>query len=103
MSQDARRILHSAYTFVRSIESNKAAAALTLDHVLEEQIAILKKSEVREILDGKGESVGNRISRYDTLVNLEADMTKLVAAMKSAGSDEAKLATLGFNQEVDSK
>ena len=99
MSQDTRRILHSAYSFVRSIESNKAAAALTLDHLIGEQITLLKKGETREVLDAKGESLGKRTSRFDVLETLEKDMTSLVKAIKDAGDDQAKLAKLCLSDQ----
>ena len=95
--KDTRKILHSAYAFIRSIESNKAAAAITLDHLIGEQIALLKKSETREVLDGKGESIGKRVSRWDSIDALEQEMTQLVKSIKEAGDDQAKLALLGLS------
>jgi len=104
MSQDTRRILHSAYSFIRSIESNKAAAAVTLDHMIGEQITSLKKQETRDILDGKGESIGKRISKWDALDALEKEITDLVKSIKDAGDDQAKLSALGLNdQDLESE
>jgi hypothetical protein len=99
MSQDTRRLLHSSFTFVRSVESNKAAAAITLDHMIGEQIAFLKGGEKREILDPKGESAGSRTSRFDELEELDTNLKKMVDSIKKAGSDEAKLAELGISNE----
>jgi len=91
-----RQILHSGYTLVRSIESNKAVSALTLDHIIQGHITALKQSEVRQILDGKGQSVGNRISRWDQLDELEKLFTQAVDALNNAGDDPSALSQLGI-------
>lgn len=96
MSSDLRTVLHSAYTFVRSIEVNKATASLTLDHLIQEQITKLKKGETTAILDSKGESLGNRIAYLDQLDALEKDLQDVVKAVKDAGTDQDKLAALGL-------
>ena len=81
-NRDGRRILHSAYTLVKSIEANRASASVTLDHVIEQQIRSLKTGETRPIVDSAGASVGNRISRYDELTNLKAQVDNLVESAK---------------------
>lgn len=93
---DLRRVLHSAYSFIRSVEVNKASASLTLDHMIQEQIATLKKGETRALLDSKGESTGSRISYIDTLESLEKELADVVKAVKDAGTDSAKLQALGI-------
>jgi hypothetical protein len=101
VSKSARSILHAAYTFVRSVESNKAASALTLDHLLQEHITSIKQGEVREILDGKGESIkdAKRASKIDELTELEKQVTDLVSAIGNAGDDPAKLSAVGLTIE----
>jgi hypothetical protein len=101
-----RQILHSAYSFIRSVESNKAIASLTLDHLIQEQIDSLKKGETRSIVDGKGESVGNRVSRWDRLDALEKDIENAVKAIKDAGGDVDKLKAIGIyeaDQDIPDK
>lgn len=100
MSQELRTVLHSAFSAVRSGEVNKSTAALTLDHLILEQIKFLKKGETRSIVDGKGESVGSRISRYDQLDNLLSEVQSMVAAIKAAGTDEQKLTEAGIYTET---
>lgn len=94
--------LHSAYTFVRSVEVNKATAAITLDHLIQEQIDSYKSASTRSILDAKGASVGSRPSKLDSLESLEKEVTAIVKAAKAAGSDAQKLRAIGIN-EVDSE
>lgn len=100
---DFRTVLHSIYSFIRSIEVNKATAALTLDHMLQEQITRLKGGSSRPILDSKGESLGNRISYLDTLDAMEKDLNALVKEVDAAGSDPDKLEELGLNQNISNE
>lgn len=100
MSEDVRRALHSAYTLVRSVESNKAISTWTLDHMVQEQITRLKQGEVRSFVDGAGESVGSRTSKYDQLTDIETQVTNAVQAIKKAAGDPDKLHELGV-YEVD--
>ena len=100
MSGDLRRALHSAYTLVRSVESNKAISSWTLDHMIQDQITRLKQGEVRAFLDGAGETVGSRTSRYDQLTDIETQVTNAVKAIKDTAGDPDKLRALGVF-EVD--
>jgi DNA-binding transcriptional regulator YhcF (GntR family) len=93
---DLRRVLHSAYTFVRSIEVNKATASITLDHLLQEQIFRLKKGQTRAIIDAKGDNIGNRISYLDELDTLEKEIADVIKAVQAAGTDPEKLQALGI-------
>lgn len=95
---DLRQTLHSAFTFVRSIETNKATASLTMDHLVQEQINSLKKGETRSISDARGENLGNRLSRWDQLDALEKRIAQAVQAIKAAGNDPDKLASLGIDE-----
>lgn len=94
--QTLRKVLHSAYTFVRSVEVNKASAALTLDHLIQEQIDTIKQSSTRAILDAQGKSVGNRTAKLDDLDTLQQEVDAVVKAVKAAGKDAAKLRALGI-------
>lgn len=96
---DLRTTIHSAYSFIRSVESNKAAASLTLDHLIQDHIKRLKKGETTSVIDSRGESVGARTSRWDQLDALEQELNKVVEAMKSAGDDPEKLQALGLTEE----
>lgn len=93
---DLRSTLHSAYALVRSTEANKATAALTLDHIIQEQIDRLKRGSTRDILDPKGESLGKVASRWDQLDALEKSLDQVVKAMQDAGDDPEKLKALGI-------
>lgn len=103
MSDDVRRVLHSAYSFVRSVESNKAISALTLDHMIQAQINRLKKGTTTDILDAAGESLGDRPSRWDQLDALEQEVQSVVNAIEQAGSDPAKLSALGLEPESNGR
>jgi hypothetical protein len=104
MSQDIRTVLHSAFSFVRGTEVNKATAALTLDHLIQEQIKTLKRGETISVLDGQGSTIDHRPSRWDQLDALEHDLDQAVAAIQAAGDDQAKLAALGiFEADQPSK
>ncbi len=96
-----RKVLHSAYTFIRSVEVNKASAALTLDHLIQEQIEMYKQSSQRAILDAKGQSIGNRSSKLDDLDTLKQEVDSVVKSVKDAGSDEEKLRALGIFETED--
>jgi hypothetical protein len=104
MSSDKtlRIVLQSAYTFIRSVEVNKATAALTLDHLIQEQIDSYKQSATRPIIDAQGQSVGNRTSRLDDLDTLQQQVDAVVQSVKQAGSDAQKLRELGV-YEIDSQ
>lgn len=85
--RDARTILHSAFAFVQSVEANKASAAVTLDHVIAQQVKFLKSGEARPIVDSTGASTGDRTSRYDELKQLQSQVTELVTAAKSLAQE----------------
>lgn len=97
---DLRQTLYEAYAFVRSMESNTAIAGLTLDHLINQQIQNLDQNSTTPILDSKGQSLGDWISRYDQLTKLNDDIQNVVSQVQAAGNDPAKLAALGIF-EVD--
>jgi hypothetical protein len=89
-------ILHSAYSFVRSVEANRSVAAITLDHLLQEQIDAIKGGESLALLDAKGENKGMRAAKLEQLDSLERDIDAVVQAVESAGEDPEKLVQLGL-------
>ena len=93
---DVLSTLHSAYSFIRSVESNNAIGALTLDHLIQDQINLLKQGSVRTMVDSAGLDNGTRISRWDQLNNLQNDMDAVIKSIDAAGTDEAALAQLGL-------
>lgn len=93
--QTLRNVLHSAYTFVRSVEVNKASSALTLDHLLQEQIDSYKQGSTTAILDAQGNNIGNRTSKLDNLDTLQQQVDSVVQSIKKAGTDPSKLDALG--------
>jgi UDP-N-acetylmuramate-alanine ligase len=90
------KILHSAYTFVRSAETTKAISAVTIDHLIQTQIQSLKAGEKRTEVDQQGSTLVVRISRWDRLDVLVKDMDAVVKAVKEAGNDEDQLSALGL-------
>lgn len=94
-NRDLREVLHSGYSFVRGVEANKAAASITLDHLIQSQIDDLKSGETTAIIDAQGKTVGGRPSKFDQLDSLKKDIDAVVQAVKDAGSDSDKLASLG--------
>lgn len=93
---DARNILYDAISFVRSTEENKVISGLTLDALLQPFINSLQSSIPTAIVDSKGESVGNRISKYDSLTAIKTNIDNLVKAIQKAGTDPTKLEALGL-------
>ena len=102
-SENFRQILHSGYTLIRSIETNKALSSLTLDHLLQGHIDNLKKDSIRAsaILDDSGKALpnggGDRISRWDQIDEIEKLFKEAVKALEAAGTNKEKLANLGID------
>ncbi len=92
---DLRAVIHSAYSYIRSTEVNRSASALTLDHMIQEQISSLKKRENSVVTDPDGESGGQLLSRWDRLDALEKELDQAVQALVDAGDDPEKLQALG--------
>lgn len=97
-SANFRQILHSGYTLIRSIETNKAIASLTLDHLIQGHIDSMKASSTRafQIVSDEGKSLGNRISRWDRVDEIEKLFTEAVKALEDAGDNAEKLSALGI-------
>ena len=94
-----RKVLHQAYTAVRSFENSKSISTLTLDHMIQAQINRLKKGVTTSIVDAQGASIGDRPSRWDQLDTLENDINSMVDALEKAGDDRAKLSALGIDEK----
>jgi hypothetical protein len=92
---DMHRVLQSAYTFVRSVEVNKAVAVITLDGLLKDHIDALKQGSTRQIVDASGKTVGSRLSRWDQLDELATQFNSVISAIQKAGTDPAALNSLG--------
>lgn len=102
-----RKVLHSAYTLVRSVEANKALSTVTLDHLIQEQITLLDKDATRPLMDGKGGVISDvkgqplkRRSRRNQLVDLQASVASAIEQIKAASGDEAKMNALGLFTKV---
>ncbi len=93
---DIRTILADGFTFVRSIESNRAIASLTFDHLIQGYIDSIKTGVTTTIIDGQGQGVGQKASRYDQLSTLLSTMQNAVQSIQQAGNDPAKLSALGL-------
>lgn len=81
-----RELLHSAYSFVRGVESNRAIANVTLDHMLQEQIDAIRGSGSRDVVgvDASGKS----IPRPSKLAQLDEVATGIDAAVKALEARE---------------
>lgn len=103
--ENFRQILGSGYALVRSIETNKAISALTMDHLIQAHIDSLKQNVTRasQILDDSGKSLGDRVSRWDQIDEIEKLFTKAVQALQDAGSNSEKLASLGIVESTEEK
>ena len=97
---DLHSVLHSAYTFVRSMETNSSIAALTLDHLLQDHINALKKGSTTVMSDATGTGIGSRKSRWDQLDELQSQFNSVISSLQNAGNDPEKLQALGV-YEVD--
>jgi hypothetical protein len=101
-NRDRRAVLHSAFTFVRSVEANRATAAITLDHVIEQQVKRMKRFEKRTIVDSSGKSYGDRVSYYDRLTLLAADLNDVISEIEKAKTEEELVGIGIFEAEGNS-
>lgn len=96
-SDSLRRSLAAGFSFIRGVEVNRSTAAITLDHLIDEQIRSISHGETREMLDGKGAKYGGRISKLDALDAVEKDIKEAAQAVRDAGDDVDKLASMGID------
>ena len=99
-STDLHRILQSAYSFIRGVETNSAIAGLTLDHLLKDHIQSLKKGQKRTMSDATGSGFDARPSRWDQIDDMEKKFNKVIELLEQVGDDKAKLVGIGV-YEVD--
>ena len=71
-------LLHSAYSFVRSVESNKGLAAVTLEHVIQEQIERIEGGSSRNLLSVSGSISGERLSKLAVLDRVEDGINSVI-------------------------
>jgi hypothetical protein len=84
-------LLHSAYSYVRGVETNKAIAAMTLDHLLQESIDAIKGGESRTLLGADGKPAtpsSKRPSRLAVLDSIEKGIDALVKAKTAEANSQ---------------
>ncbi len=90
-NESQEEILHSAYSYVRSVETNRAIAQLTLDHLLQERIDAIKGGDSRTLLGADGKpsaSLTKRVSRLAVLDSIEAGINALVTAKENEAKSQ---------------
>lgn len=92
-------LLQSAYSFVRGVEANKAISALTLDHIIQQQIDAIQGGDSHSMLSASGDTIGARTSKLAMLDSVQSGIDAVVQAVSSAGDDPTKLADLGLDSE----
>jgi hypothetical protein len=90
-----RATLHASFSLVRSIEANRSTASITFAHVLDAQIKMLKEGEKRVISDPGGDSMGDRVSRWNTLDALQKDLESMIAQLEQTKGDPNELTANG--------
>jgi hypothetical protein len=90
------RILQSAYSFVKSIEVNKAVSNISLDGLLKDHIDSLQQGTKTQIVDAHGKPLGSRLSKWDQLDELSNQFAVIIKAIKAAGTNASKLNSLGI-------
>jgi hypothetical protein len=96
--QDIRRIIHSAYSLIRSDQANRSISSLTLDHLLQEHINLISRSETRQINSEQGGDEGNRVSKIDQLNTIKSELDSVIRAIDSAQGDPDSLEDLGLKE-----
>ena len=104
MSSSAEERLYSAYSFIIGVERNKALAALTLDHLLNEHIIAIEGEDPEFIMSVTGQTSEYKVSKLQRLETLKDDIDSLVSAVEEAGDDYVALAKIGLDvSEEDSE
>lgn len=100
MNGSIQELLQNAYSFVRGAEANKAVAALTLDHLIQQQIDVIQGGDSQVLLNSAGDSTGLRASKLAMLDAIEKGIDQVVQAVAAAGDDPAKLNDLGLDSSI---
>jgi hypothetical protein len=96
MPSSAEELIHSAYAYVRGVEKNKALAALTLDHLLNEHIIAIEGGDPDYVMSIQGEASAMRLPKLKRIELVQKSIDDLVTAVEAAGDDAAKLVALGL-------
>jgi hypothetical protein len=96
--ENFRQILHSGYSALRGLEVSKALSGVTLNHVIKGHIDSLKRDSLRAsfLVDDRGESLGDRISQWDRIDEIEKMFKDAVKALEAAGDSTESLNALGI-------
>jgi hypothetical protein len=94
-----QELLQAGYSFVRGVETNRAISALTLDHLIQQQIDAIQGGDSRTLLNASGNSIDVRMSKLSMLDAIEKGIDNVVQAVGDAGDDPTKLEALGLNPE----
>jgi hypothetical protein len=97
---ELRKNLHSAYAFVRGVETNKSMANLDLEHLIKEHVDTIKSTKAggtaRAITDYKNQSYGERLTKIDMLDALKESMGKVVDTLSGLKDDPEALKAMGL-------
>ena len=97
---DLRVTMAAAYALVKNAETNKAVAGLTIDHLIQEQLASLKSGVVDQgTVDIGGPTASSGTSKWDQLDALGNDLTQLADQLNQAGTDGGASSDMGLLPE----
>lgn len=100
MAGTVEDMLHSAYAAIRGMEMNRSMAPVTLDHLLKEHIESIKGGQSRLIVlasNGTRDKQTTKVSKLARLDAIKRTVDQVVSAVSNAGSDKAKLRSLGLD------
>lgn len=72
-----RTVLHQAFSTIRASETNRSTSAITLDHLLQEQVTSIEQAKL------------------PALDSLEKSLKAVVQSIEDAGTDTERLKQLG--------
>lgn len=96
MAASAEELIYGAIASVRGAEKNRAMAALTLDHLLYEQIQRIEGGDPNFITSVESRPVSQRTPKLEQLDAIKRSIDDLVSAVEQAGDDPAALHALGL-------
>lgn len=85
--EEVLRIIHSAYSFVRGIESRTALAPLSLDHVIQEHLDRIQGSsslQSQVAIRSATSSRPKRLTKQEALLSLQSELSMAVKAISSS-------------------